>query len=567
MTVQQPLTTQRQFLKKEKMEIKRPPLPPPPPPHPALHHIFPAPVKAPVPTLETESCADITPTVYVSSRFLAIKSSIEKFNEKKQKKTVSFKLDDEDNSSKSIGSRNKIRNTTTSDDNNNDEDDDYDDEQQNFIDQADISCAERAEKDTEISENIEKCRGENSSEKIAKNLIEFQVKKCLEFESESEPESASSASSLPLNLVLCSESVLKQFSIDFGDGSCKLFLILNNEYFNNFFKSENFHFLNSKLKKGEKKSSSLLPLPSSLNQQQQKQQEEQLQEQQDEKGEVKESFSSSSSSSPLIQTNTNTKALDNGSSINGVSKKDQQTQIVKVSDEDDEDDLSSSPGSLENAFKASNRLQRLEEHFKGFVHCSSRKFQPSVNKLNTTNYYPDSISSASGSSEFDTRYPAYDELVFNFECYDELLDDGLGDGHSDGDSVSESVSEDSEDDEEECDCGCEVCKTSKMRELNGQLRGLLKKPNRPPPARKNRVVFDETRNEFFEADYIILIREDCAYDEEDEEPCTCGEHELVRLCCEEGCQCNYTNNESSANNGAGSNDARAGQVSGFLLFM
>ncbi|XP_073830979.1 uncharacterized protein isoform X4 [Musca autumnalis] len=82
--------------------------------------------------------------------------------------------------------------------------------------------------------------------------------------------------------------------------------------------------------------------------------------------------------------------------------------------------------------------------------------------------------------------------------------------------------------------------SNKMREVNGQLRGLLKKPNRPPPARKNRVVFDETRNEFFEADYIILIREDCAYDEEDEEPCTCGEHELVRLCCEEGCQCNYS---------------------------
>uniref|UniRef100_A0A1I8QF77 Uncharacterized protein n=1 Tax=Stomoxys calcitrans TaxID=35570 RepID=A0A1I8QF77_STOCA len=85
-----------------------------------------------------------------------------------------------------------------------------------------------------------------------------------------------------------------------------------------------------------------------------------------------------------------------------------------------------------------------------------------------------------------------------------------------------------------------LVETLKMREVNGQLRGLLKKPNRPPPARKNRVVFDETRNEFFEADYIILIREDCAYDEEDEEPCTCGEHELVRLCCEEGCQCNYS---------------------------
>lgn len=72
---------------------------------------------------------------------------------------------------------------------------------------------------------------------------------------------------------------------------------------------------------------------------------------------------------------------------------------------------------------------------------------------------------------------------------------------------------------------------------SGTLRGLLKKPNRPPPLQKNRVIFDETRNEFFDADYIILIRDDCPYDEEDEEPCTCGEHELVRLCCDEGCQC------------------------------
>lgn len=78
-----------------------------------------------------------------------------------------------------------------------------------------------------------------------------------------------------------------------------------------------------------------------------------------------------------------------------------------------------------------------------------------------------------------------------------------------------------------------------MRDMtsSGTLRGLLKKPNRPPPSQKNRVIFDETRNEFFDADYIILVRDDCPYDEEDEEPCTCGEHELVRLCCDEGCQC------------------------------
>lgn len=78
-----------------------------------------------------------------------------------------------------------------------------------------------------------------------------------------------------------------------------------------------------------------------------------------------------------------------------------------------------------------------------------------------------------------------------------------------------------------------------MRDMtsSGTLRGLLKKPNRPPPLQKNRVIFDETRNEFFDADYIILVRDECPYDEEDEEPCTCGEHELVRLCCDEGCQC------------------------------
>jgi hypothetical protein len=94
-----------------------------------------------------------------------------------------------------------------------------------------------------------------------------------------------------------------------------------------------------------------------------------------------------------------------------------------------------------------------------------------------------------------------------------------------------------------CDCLVEAVPLQYpniMRETGGKLRGLLKAPNRPPPTRKNRVVFDETRNEFFEADYIILIREDCPYDEEDEEPCTCGDHELVRICCDEGCNCGYT---------------------------
>jgi hypothetical protein len=119
----------------------------------------------------------------------------------------------------------------------------------------------------------------------------------------------------------------------------------------------------------------------------------------------------------------------------------------------------------------------------------------------------------------------------------------------------EEDSEDTKSDESDffCDCLVEAVPlyhqtttttTAKnnMRETGasaGKLRGLLKPANRPPPARKNRVVFDETRNEFFDADYIILIREDCPYDEEDEEPCTCGDHELVRICCDEGCNCGY----------------------------
>jgi hypothetical protein len=127
----------------------------------------------------------------------------------------------------------------------------------------------------------------------------------------------------------------------------------------------------------------------------------------------------------------------------------------------------------------------------------------------------------------------------------------------------ESTEEEEEDEDDEdiksdesdffCDCLVEAVplyhqttttttEKNNMRETGasaGKLRGLLKPANRPPPARKNRVVFDETRNEFFDADYIILIREDCPYDEEDEEPCTCGDHELVRICCDEGCNCGY----------------------------
>lgn len=137
----------------------------------------------------------------------------------------------------------------------------------------------------------------------------------------------------------------------------------------------------------------------------------------------------------------------------------------------------------------------------------------------------------------------------NFACFNHFLSSNL---HECYDELTEDFEEDiiklkegeNPNSENFCECSLEAIPlyncTSKMRETSmGPIRGLLKKPNRPPASRKNRVVFDETKNQFFDADYIILIREDCLYDdEEDTEPCTCGEHELVRICCDEGC-CGY----------------------------
>lgn len=185
--------------------------------------------------------------------------------------------------------------------------------------------------------------------------------------------------------------------------------------------------------------------------------------------------------------------------------------------------------------------------------------------------------------EFDVRHlDEYSpELGRAFECYDELIDSGSDTSADDdddddddhqADAIDASCCDSSGDHSpfaaNHCECTSDPgsppsprtdsarCHT--MRET-GPLRGLLKNPNRPAPTHKNRVVFDETQNKFFDADYIILIREDCPYDEEDEEPCTCGEHELVRLCCEEGCQCTAY----GGSGGGGGEDMRTPQVSQF----
>ncbi|CAH0558337.1 unnamed protein product [Brassicogethes aeneus] len=77
------------------------------------------------------------------------------------------------------------------------------------------------------------------------------------------------------------------------------------------------------------------------------------------------------------------------------------------------------------------------------------------------------------------------------------------------------------------------------------LKSLLKKPGKSKH-KKNRVVFNETNNEFFDADYIILIREECDFDEDDDDSvCTCNQHEMVRLqCCEPNCTCYEQNPQS-----------------------
>lgn len=62
------------------------------------------------------------------------------------------------------------------------------------------------------------------------------------------------------------------------------------------------------------------------------------------------------------------------------------------------------------------------------------------------------------------------------------------------------------------------------------LKSLLKKPGQTKAkSQKHRVVINEKLNEFFAADYIILIKEECCADYEEDCDCCYQEHEFMRL--------------------------------------
>lgn len=215
--------------------------------------------------------------------------------------------------------------------------------------------------------------------------------------------------------------------------------------------------------------------------------------------------------------------------INSPSESTSDSEICKIFYENHQEQRIASCGGGETN---NSQREKEEEEESSFSNCEF-----SVNNLEDLQF------KLSGGSDIANHHQE------TFECYDELLEElenakefGLNNLVYAQQTFQKSKLIETPD---SCYCSIEAVPlyhtlSAAMRETNGTLRGLLKKPNRPPPSRKNRVVFDETRNQFFEADYIILIREDCPYDEEDEEPCTCGEHELVRICCDEGCNCTYS---------------------------
>ncbi|XP_077302139.1 uncharacterized protein LOC143922677 [Arctopsyche grandis] len=121
---------------------------------------------------------------------------------------------------------------------------------------------------------------------------------------------------------------------------------------------------------------------------------------------------------------------------------------------------------------------------------------------------------------------AQDSNLVNLECYDELLESSEDDESPDkmrGDQPKSSGA-------------APAAEDRRHNKDVTKLKSSIKKMPRTK-CKKNRVTFNENKNEFFEADYIILIREECQYDEEsDEGICTCSQHEMVRLtCCDTEC--------------------------------
>lgn len=124
-----------------------------------------------------------------------------------------------------------------------------------------------------------------------------------------------------------------------------------------------------------------------------------------------------------------------------------------------------------------------------------------------------------GSAASEERLKCYDELWDSSESLSSVDEETVANTHANGNMRGEQPAR----------------PDRRHNKDANNLKSLLKKASRK--GKKNRVIFNENKNEFFEADYIILIREECQYDEEsDEGVCTCSQHEMVRLCCsqEEG---------------------------------
>lgn len=167
--------------------------------------------------------------------------------------------------------------------------------------------------------------------------------------------------------------------------------------------------------------------------------------------------------------------------------------------------------------------------------------------------------------EFDAREINNYELPLDedsyYECYDELGEEEEEEAVSEAKNSETVKCEDQHQLSSVVKCKSEAGDARRGDEMvhnrdHGNLRSLLKKAGSSGSSassvsgssgasrNKRRVVFDEKRNEFFDADYIILIREDCAecrYDEDDEDgqcSCTCGDHEPLPQCpgcCEDHC--------------------------------